>query len=40
MISYEDQNEKVDNKIEDQNEIEDNKKEDNKKESHFINLNK
>ena len=40
VISYEDQNEKVDNKIEDQNEIEDNKKEDNKKESHFINLNK
>ena len=34
VISYEDQNEKVDNKIED------NKKEENKKESHFINLNK
>ena len=34
VISYEDQNEEIDNKIED------NKKEDNKKESHFINLNK
>lgn len=39
VISYEDQNEKVDNKIEDNNQ-EDNKKEENKKESHFINLNK
>lgn len=39
VISYEDQKEKVDDKIED-NKIEDNKKEENKKESHFINLNK
>lgn len=40
VISYEDQNEKEDNKKEDQNEIVDNKKEETKKESHFINLNK
>lgn len=39
VISYEDQNEKVDNEEVD-NKIEDNKKEENKKESHFINLNK
>lgn len=40
VISYEDQNEIEDNKKEETNNLEDNKKEENKKESHFINLNK